>query len=76
MPRKARACPACGADEETGWSEPEETEGADVPDADFDYEAYVEREFGSGSPKPRQISWFWWVTALLVLLGFLGLWVL
>ena len=76
VPRNARACPGCGADEETGWSEAPAAPELDLPDAEFDYDAYVEREFGGGGPKPRGIGWVWWVAAILVLLAFLGFWVL
>ena len=37
VPPKARACPECGADEATGWSEEAHASGLDLPDEDFDY---------------------------------------
>ena len=76
VPRNARACPECGADDQTGWSEAADTSELDLPDEEFNYAEYVEREFGGGGPKPRRISWFWWVAAILVLLAFLSLWVI
>ena len=76
LPRKAKACPECGADDETGWAETRETPNLDLPDAEFDYDAYLEREFGGGGTKPRGIGWVWWVAAILILLGFLGFWAL
>ena len=69
LPRRARACPECGADEETGWSEKAGTEHLDLPEEAFDYREFASRDFGSSSPKPRGTHWFWWVTAVLVLLG-------
>jgi hypothetical protein len=74
MPPKARACPECGADEKTGWSEAARTDGLDLPDQDFDYEDFVKREFGGKSPVPRGIHWFWWIIALLVVIAFLAYW--
>ena len=71
MPSRARACPACGAGEETGWSEPAATEGLDLPDGDFDYDDFVSREFGGPKPVPRGISWFWWLVAIALLALFL-----
>lgn len=43
----------------------------DDPDEErFDYEAFLQAEFGH-SVKPRGISWIWWVTAVLLLAAFL-----
>ena len=74
VPRNARACPECGSDEQTGWSEETHVDGLDLPEEKFDYEDFVEREFGSKSPVPHGIHWFWWVIAVLVLGTFLFLW--
>jgi len=76
IPPKAKACPACGADEETGWSEAAGTQGLDLPDENFDYEDFVKREFGGGkkSPIPRGIHWFWWVVGILVLTAIFWAW--
>jgi ribosomal protein L40E len=71
VPPKARACPQCGADEQTGWS-PEAYEGGlDLPDDSFKYDEYVEREFGGGRARPYGIRWFWWCVALLTVLAFI-----
>ncbi len=74
MPRKARACPQCGADEETGWSEEAAASGLDLP-GEFDYDEFVKSEFESKPERlPRGIKPFWWIVALilvLVLLSFL-----
>lgn len=61
---KAKACPECGACEETGWSEEAATGGLDLPDEAFNYSDFVEKEFGNKEPKPRGISWFWWIVGL------------
>jgi hypothetical protein len=74
VPRNARACPECGADEKTGWSDAARTDGLDLPDEHFDYEDFVKREFGDKSPVPRGVHWFWWVIALLVVAAFVAFW--
>lgn len=33
IPRNARACPECGADERTGWRETDTYDGLDLPDS-------------------------------------------
>ncbi len=74
VPPQARACPECGADEKTGWSDAAESDGLDLPDDKFDYEDFVEREFGAKKPVPRGVHWFWWVVGLAVVIGFLAFW--
>ena len=69
VPRTANACPECGSDEKTGWSQKAASDGLDLPDEgnEFDYDDFVKREFGGSDRKPRGISWFWWVVGLIVL---------
>lgn len=46
------ACKACGSDADTGWSDPGGARSADLVEAigDFDYEAYLDREFSGSTP--------------------------
>ncbi len=74
VPLGATACPACGSDEQTGWSERARNDGLDLPDEKFDYDDFVHREFGGPAPKPRGISWFWWLVAGLTAAALLWLW--
>ena len=75
MPRGAKACPECGSDEQTGWSEEASTGGLDLPDEEnFDYDDFVKREFGGKSPVPRGMHWFWWVIGVLIVGGLLIMW--
>ena len=74
VPRKARACPECGADEATGWSEEARASGLDLPDESFDYDDFVKREFGEKSPVPRGVAWYWWVVALALAVAFIVFW--
>jgi hypothetical protein len=66
VPRNAKACPGCGSDEKTGWSETAYASGLGLPDEEFDYDKFVKEEFDSGQAKPHGISWLWWVIATLV----------
>ena len=74
VPRNAKACPECGSDERTGWSETAKADALGLPDENFDYDDFVKREFGGAKTVPRGIHWFWWVIAVLVLGAFLFLW--
>jgi hypothetical protein len=81
VPRNAKACPGCGSDEKTGWSEKAYASGLGLPDEEFDYDKFVKEEFGARQAKPRGIGWLWWLVALLaailvsfvLLSGMLGL---
>lgn len=71
VPPKALACPECGADHNTGWKPGAlDQDGLDLPDNDFDYDKFIENEFGSSpSLKPIGIRPLWWITAIIVLLA-------
>jgi hypothetical protein len=77
IPRKAKCCPECGADDKTGWSEESYAPDPELPDEKFDYDEFVRNEFGGGpgGMKVRGISWGWWIVGLvLVLLIVFGAW--
>ena len=74
LPPNARACPECGSDEKTGWSEQARYDDLDLPDENFDYEDFVKREFGGEKPVPRGLHWFWWLVAVLVLAAVAWMW--
>lgn len=70
VPRGALACPECGADHMSGWRE-DAADGLDLPDEEFDYEDFVEREFGEEEKiKPPGIAWAWWAAGVAALLAF------
>jgi predicted nucleic acid-binding Zn ribbon protein len=65
IPRDAKACPECGADEKTGWRETDVYDGLDLPD-----DAYVE---DGTQPRRRRkrvngLAWYWWALAVALLL--------
>ncbi len=70
LPPHAKACPACGSDEKTGWSDAARYDGLDLPDENFDHDDFVKREFGGKALVPRGIHWLWWLTAILLIAGF------
>jgi hypothetical protein len=79
VPRNAKVCSECGADERSGWSENAACDGLDLPDEEFDYDKFADEEFGagrSGKLKPRHLSWFWWIAALLAIAALLLLFLL
>jgi hypothetical protein len=74
VPANAKACPACGSDETTGWSEEAATDRLDLPRDDFNYDDFVRQEFGPNSPVPRGVPWFWWVIAVALLIALVAIW--
>lgn len=76
VPAKARACPACGADEKTGWSDNTIYDGTGIEDPEeFDYEDWKRREVSGRQPRRTRKQWFWWVVAILILLALVWLFV-
>ena len=62
VPPSARACPECGADDTTGWNEDRAVyDGLDLPDNEFDYDAYLKKEFGDlkepGGKPNKLLAW-------------------
>ncbi len=76
VPPRAKACPECGSDEQTGWSEKAATDHLGLPDDEFDYDRFVQREFGAKRSARPPIPWHWWIVALVLLLSFVLLFIL
>jgi hypothetical protein len=79
VPPKARACPECGSDEQTGWSEEAQgqTGNLGLPNEDFDYDEFVKKEFEEkqSNPVPHGIHWFWWLVAIGIVVVFVLMWI-
>jgi hypothetical protein len=67
LPRRAKACPACGSDKETGWSDSAAAYNLGLPDGEFNYDDFVKEEFGTHEVKPRGIRWLWWLVAVCLI---------
>lgn len=77
-------CPECGADvspnatgcrcgarkEEGRWLSSATYDGVDLPEEDFDYDEFVEREFGGRGSRKSLRDYFWWFVALVLLILF------
>lgn len=70
VPEKALACPECGADHTTGWNqETTAYDGIDLPDTEFDYDAYLKREFSASASTPASNKKVWTAVVILVIFG-------
>ena len=64
----ALACPGCGADHNSGWAEDgTHLDGVDLPGENFDYDQFVEREFGSKA-NPAGQKKVWWAIGVVLLI--------
>jgi DNA-directed RNA polymerase subunit RPC12/RpoP len=54
--KNALACPECGSDDSTGWSDGPDDMSILPPD-DFDYEESLKREFGDDKKAPLIPGW-------------------
>lgn len=70
VPEGYLACPHCGADAQSGWKEEAATDGLDLPDDSFNYDEFIQEEFGQ-VPKRSQLKPIWWITALVLLVVFI-----
>lgn len=71
VPRGAAACDDCGACARSGWkAEAASYDGTDLPDEDFDYDDFIQREFGVGSKGRPSLSkeQFWRLVAAILLI--------
>ncbi|MEM8494267.1 MAG: zinc-ribbon domain-containing protein [Planctomycetota bacterium] len=58
VPASAAACPACGSDEETGWSEDTDYDGLDLPNWNDEPSGF--------EAKPCSPAWFALTAAALI----------
>jgi hypothetical protein len=70
IPRGARACPECGADERTGWRETSVYDGMDLPDRAWEDDAAPEKLRRAPDRRVNGLRWYWWAIAVAVLLSF------
>ena len=49
------------------WEQGQVYDGLGLPDDEFDYESFVQREFGKKPHQQIGIKWYWWVTGALLL---------
>ena len=67
IPRHAKACPECGADERTGWRDGSVYDGLDLPDEAFDDED-APAPSTKRSPSVNGLAWYWWAAGVCLLL--------
>ena len=68
VPGGSKSCPECGACEKSGWRNDSYSDGISLPDDpdDFEYDRFVEEEFGKGGTRRTIASTWWWAAAVLL----------
>lgn len=70
----AKACPECGSDEQTGWTDAAYAPQVDLPDPEFNYDEFIKREFFGCPSKTYPVNKLWVFVALALLVTLLLLW--
>ena len=56
------------------WHQDQAADGLDLPDDDFDYDAFVAREFGGAPHRRLGLKWYWWLLGVIVLATMAAVW--
>ena len=69
VPHDALACPQCGADHNSGWkADADIYDGVGLPEHDFNYDEFVQQEFGS-QVKPPGLKTIWWIIGIALIVA-------
>ena len=72
IPKTAKACPECGADERTGWRERSVYDDLDLPESAWQDDASTPAQ---SSPAPHRVNgvpWYWWLVGAVLLALLVG----
>ena len=69
IPRHARACPECGADEAIGWREESVYDGTNLPEEVWrDTDEYADGTHAAPRRNVNGLAWYWWAVGVALLL--------
>jgi hypothetical protein len=72
IPRTARACPECGADERTGWRERSVYDDLDLPESAWEDESSASAKRAAPPARVNGVPWYWWLVGALLLAVLIG----
>lgn len=52
------------------WEQDEVYDGLDLPEDEFDYDEFIEREFRGGRRHKPSQGWLWWGVGVVLLIAF------
>lgn len=67
IPRNAKACPECGADEKTGWRETSIYDGMDLPEDAWRDDADTTTPGKTDVTRVNGVPWYWWLIGVVLL---------
>ena len=71
-----KPCPGCakkaGKPKKKSWEQDKSKDGLDLPGDDFDYDAFVAREFGKSPHRALGVKWYWWLLGIAILAGMIA----
>ena len=70
IPRHAKACPECGADERTGWRETSVYDDLDLPESAWSGDNDTEKK--PQTARVNGVPWYWWTAGVVLLLLLVG----
>lgn len=73
VPLQAKACPHCGASDDSGWNDDAGYERLNLPDDEFDYDDFLKDEFGGGGRRQRKRTWVLAIAIFLLTLLIAGI---
>ena len=74
IPRNAKACPECGADERTGWRQTSVYDDLDLPESAWSEDEDEKRTRFRKTSRVNGVPWYWWcVGVVLVAMLVLGM---
>ena len=71
IPRHAKACPECGADERTGWREQSVYDEVDLPDEAWKDDTEPTKH-APPSMRVNGVPWYWWCVGAVLLALLVG----
>ena len=66
-PRRNKRRKVAAGKKKRAWEQDAIYDGLGVPDDEFDYEGFIEREFGKKPHRKVGLKWYWWVTGAVLL---------
>jgi RNA polymerase subunit RPABC4/transcription elongation factor Spt4 len=72
IPRTAKACPECGADEQTGWRERSVYDDLDLPESAWADESTPSTKRAPTPARVNGVPWYWWLVGAILLALMVG----
>lgn len=66
--KSVKKTPKRPTEKRKSWEQDSSLDGLDLGDEDFDYDDFVQKEFGQAPHKKIGIAWYWYAVAVILLL--------